>query len=267
MGGVGQPVRRVSVQLPSGVVEVIGRSGHSGCVEVLRVGPEPLVITWQDGLVKVTDPTGQLPGWLPSWLARSPLAGLVRQARRSRKAHRSQQAHHSLPERADAADGQAAALRLLVPAAATVEVRGIEADVRVDGIRQALTVVTESGPVRAHDVSGQVQLRSASGAVDITGSGTCAVRAGTVHAPLRVRLVTADSTAQLSSADGSIDISCPPEVHYDVTADSVTGTVTIDGERLLLAQTGEVGGRLASGPDGMVVRAHTLSGAITFRRE
>jgi DUF4097 and DUF4098 domain-containing protein YvlB len=115
-------------------------------------------------------------------------------------------------------------LQLRVPAGVSVDVQGVSADIRVQGLRGAVSVNSVSGEVNldvgsarvdAQTVSGDLHLRAPSGATKV----------GTVSGDLSVEDIRGDLNAE--SVSGDIKVSGGP--FSGLKLNSVSGDVQIDG--------------------------------------
>lgn len=254
-GGVGRPIREIVVTIAAGVVELRPRHGGGlAVVEVLEVEGLPIQVVWEDSRLAVEQHRGV-----------SSLAGALARTISGRGR-----------VRAHVAVSASAATRVVVRTlAATTSVTGLSADVELS---------TGSGEVLLEQLTGRVHVRSGTG--DVTGRGlTGDLRVSTGSGRLRlaagkprsVRITTVTGHAELDVLPGSCIVSMESVAAdlrvqatgctgFDVTADSASGQVVVDGKPLLMTHTGTPSGHVADGDQSLVVRAKTMRGNVLVDR-
>lgn len=144
-----------------------------------------------------------------------------------------------IPE--NARDVEASHLTVRVPAASSLDVEGVSADIAVDGVRGSLELRSVSGDVTVAAQGNPVHARSVSGDVIVTGS-VDRLRASTASGDVRARGVT-----------GPVD------------ARSISGTVEVEDSRLMDASLESTSGTVRYTGDfasGAIVRFQSVSGSI-----
>lgn len=253
---MGRPIREVVVTVAAGVVEIRPRGGGGlAVVEVREVEGLPIQVVWEDSRLAVEQHRGGI----------SNLAGALARAVGGRGRVR---AH----------------VIVSVSAAARVVVRTVAASTTVTGLPADVELSTGSGAVTLEELGGRVHVRSGTG--DVTGRGlTGDLRVSTGSGRLRlsggrprsVRMTTVTGHTDLDVAPGSCIVSMESVAAdlrvqaigctgLDVTADSASGQVVVDGKPLLMTQTGTPGGHVADGDRSLVVRAKTLRGNVLVDR-
>lgn len=112
-------------------------------------------------------------------------------------------------------------VRVSVPPATAIEVRGASTDVTVDTAVQSLRSDLASGQVRARDVAGDVRVRSASGDFQADSVGG---RLEAVTAAGEVRVLHVAGAASVTTASGQIALG---RVDRDLSARSASGEVEV----------------------------------------
>ncbi len=249
---MGRPIRDLVVTIAAGVVEIRPRRGGGlAVVEVLEVEGLPVQVVWEDSRLAVDQHGGGV----------SSVAGALARAIGGRGRVRA----HVL---------------VSVSAATRVVVRTVAAATSVTGLPADVEVSTGSGPVTLEDLTGRVHVRSGTG--DVTGRGIAGdlrVSTGSVSGgrPRSVRMTTVSGHTGLDVAPGSclvslesvaadLRVQAPGCTGLDVTADSASGQVVVDGKPLLMTHTGTPGGHVADGDRSLVVRAKTMRGNVLVDR-
>ncbi|MFF5894717.1 DUF4097 domain-containing protein [Streptomyces argenteolus] len=249
------PVTALHVRIVDGAVNVVGTDETTARLEVSAIDGPPLVVTQEGGTLTVTYPDLPWHGIL-TWL--------------DRKAPR-----------------RRAAVSLVVPAGAAVEVGAIGAEAVVSGIKGRTelrgisgdsTVVGLSGIVRAETVSGNLEAQTVSGDLrfhsvsgDLTvvdGSGT-SVRAESVtgHMVLDLGASSKPTDIRLTSVSGEIAIRLPHPTDAKVEANTASGAVSNAFEDLRVG--GQWGAKKITGTLGAgtgKLKATTVSGSIALLR-
>lgn len=249
------PVTALHVRIVDGAVNVVGTDETTARLEVSAIDGPPLVVTQEGGTLTVTYPDLPWHGFL-TWL--------------DRKAPR-----------------RRAAVSLVVPAGAAVEVGAIGAEAVVSGIKGRTelrgisgdsTVVGLSGVVRAETVSGNLEAQTVSGDLrfhsvsgDLTvvdGSGT-SVRAESVtgHMVLDLGASSKPTDIRLTSVSGEIAIRLPHPTDAKVEANTASGAVSNAFEDLRVG--GQWGAKKITGTLGAgtgKLKATTVSGSIALLR-
>lgn len=217
VGGPDEPVRRVTVTVLSGAVDVLGHDEQDARVEVVAVrGPE-LSVSYDDGHLQI---------------AHHPSAGALGEALL----------------RLLAAGPPSARLVLAVPRRAEVRIRTAGASVLVTGLDGETSVTTVTGSVGAESTSGTLSVRSGTGEVaarDLHGrlhvntgsapvtlvaSAPRQVQVSTLSGAVDLDLTDANCLVNARSASGSLRVRLPEGSGYDVTAHSLHGQVLVAGE-------------------------------------
>lgn len=144
-----------------------------------------------------------------------------------------------IPE--DANDVEASHLTVRVPAASSLDVEGVSAEVTVDGVQGALDLSSVSGDVTVAAEGNRVHARSVSGDVVVTGSVE-RLRANTASGDVSVRGVTGPVDAR--SISGTVEVE--DATLSDGSLESTSGTVRYVGDFA----------------PGAVVRLQSVSGTI-----
>lgn len=235
--------------------------GEPPRVEVHEVSGPSLSVTWSDGTLRVEhrEPGEQV------WAA----------LRRAVTAM-------ALPS---------ARLVLVVPPAARLTVRTATAAVYVEGLTDVVSVTTVAGAVTvratsgtadvttgagavtAARASGTLRVKTATGAVSVAGDRLRAARLATVSGRVDVALADSNCLVTSNTAAGALELRVPPGTGYDLTAHAPHGSVRIDDETVVEAAVDtESGGsgdpiHRGEGDRSLVVKARTLSGTISLRRD
>ena len=174
-------------------------------------------------------------------------------------------------------------LTLTVPPATRVSVRTVSAPVQVHGTRAttsvdtatgavtfagigaAAIVKTGGGDVTAEDVTGDLKATTVTGRITASGSTPVTIRTSTVSGATTLNVTGATLiTARSVSAD--ISVRTLPGQGYDVTAQSASGHIVIDGETLTGGDEGSRSGRKHDGARSLAMKARTMSGNIMLTR-
>lgn len=175
-------------------------------------------------------------------------------------------------------------LTLTVPPGTRVSVRTIKAPVTVSGLTGTVHVKAGSGavklsglsgdvdavsgnaPVLAERLSGDLKLKSATGHLALNDSAPATVRTNTMSGVTTLDL-TGPSLVTANSVTGDITLFAPEGQGYDVTAQSGTGHVVVDGTTLTGGDDGSRGGHRSEGNRALAVKAKSASGNIVVSRE
>lgn len=211
-------VRRLDVSLMAGRLSIVGTDGPAR-LEVSRIGEEPLTVTLEDGVLRVTHP-------YPSRMWPGPLRAVWWWLYASRR----QQTDVSI------------AVPVTTPGslrvtAGSVVVSGIHADLLVDCVSGRITLLGNDGRIRAKVVSGpiealgcagEVALESVSGEITLADSATVRLYARTISGALTADLDNPprDSDIYLETVSGEITIRVREDSDLMVRLLATSGRVT-----------------------------------------
>lgn len=116
-------------------------------------------------------------------------------------------------------------LQLRVPAGASVDLQGVSADVRVQGLRGAISVNTVSGDLDIDAASQQLNLQTVSGNMLVRASSARKTRLNSVSGDITVKGLSGE--VQGESVSGNVVLGSGP--YSDVKLHSVSGDVRVDG--------------------------------------
>lgn len=238
------------LQLVQGEASITARTEPGVSVEVAEIVGSPLEIATDGGRVSIGYPSIGWDGWL------SRLAGSDRTDRAVLRIRVG-------PGVAVQAATVAATVSI-EQVAADVEVATASAASRVASGRGSVKVRTGSGPVVLTDHVGPANVVTASGDVTLQGDpGHSSVT--TVSGRIDVRTGTQAAVLTTSTVTGDTHVHLPAEATVEVETRTVTGKVSIDGEKqkafgIAKVELGGWGAR-------SVVIANSVSGAIEVRRQ
>ncbi|MFD6280950.1 DUF4097 domain-containing protein [Streptomyces sp. NPDC060209] len=249
------PVTALNVRIVDGMINVVGTDEPTARLEVSAIDGPPLVVTLEGGTLTVTYEDLPWQGLL-TWLDR-------RSPRRS------------------------AAVSLVVPVGATVEVgvigaeavvsgirgrtelRGISGDTTLVGLSGAVRAETVSGSLEAQTVTGDLRFQSVSGDLTVMEGAGTSVRAESVTGHMVLDLDTSPKPTdiRLTSVSGEIAIRLPHPADAKVEANTASGTVSNAFEDLRVG--GQWGAKKITGTLGAgtgKLKATTVSGSIALLR-
>jgi hypothetical protein len=125
---------------------------------------------------------------------------------------------------------------------------------------------TVNGDVEARRLNGPIALSTVNGSVDFSTSASG--RATTVNGTIRGELGRADwsDTLEFSTVNGSIQLTLPPDLNSEVTAQTVNGDISTD---FPMTVTGRISRRRLQGTigaGGRTLSLETVNGGITLKR-
>lgn len=253
VGGEGEPVQRLTVEVFGGRVDVLTHEDSSAArIEVVDVQRLPLHVLWDGSHLQ------------------------LRQERRG----------WSFFDRAkamfDAIERNQAVVSISIPANAIAEVRTVSASALLTGLRNDAKASTVSGLVALDDIVGATEVNTVSGDVEIERvRGTLSVnsvsasvtarqcdlpevRINTVSGDIAIEMTNAAATLASNSVSGDVTVRSP-HAGYDIDANSASGQVVIDGQSLGLGSRGQHS-RLSEGSGDLRLKANAVSGNITILR-
>ncbi len=256
IGGGGEPVRQVSLVLAAGRLDVVAdETARAVHYEIAEVQGRPLWVSWDSGRLKFEqhkDPGSQ---WLDA------LKDLLSGPR-----------------------AISARVVLTVPADVKVSVTSVNADVLVSGVSGKVSVNTVLGGVSlsrlggvtrvktvssgidASGLSGELHAKSMSGALTVDASPLRAVTVATVSGAARLDLTGAASVLTANAVSGDLTVRIPAHAGYDITAQSGSGRVIVDGHPLGEQNQDAEGDHRFDGDRAFAVKARSVSGDVVLLR-
>lgn len=169
-----------------------------------------------------------------------------------------------------------------LPREAQVKLNGVSNQVSVDGLRGALSVNTVSGDVSLQDVEGLLKVKSVSGDVsashcagalelttvsgdaDFHESRLASVRAHTTSGDLDFETVLSEGPYRFKSVSGNLTLTLPPETRCSAQLHSISGR--IQGDYPMTARAfGHGSHHVDIFGGGTSVEAHSVSGDLRLR--
>lgn len=129
-----------------------------------------------------------------------------------------------------------------VPEAVKVEANGATGDVKVSGVTGYVAVDRSTGSIELADLSGALELETSTGHIEATGLSSKQVTAETSTGSVELAFTEAPEQVDVEVSTGSVHIRVPDET-YAVETDTSTGHVSVDvavdpaSERKISAET------------------------------
>jgi DUF4097 and DUF4098 domain-containing protein YvlB len=130
----------------------------------------------------------------------------------------------------------------------------------IDDVVGDVDINTVSGEVECGNVRGRLKVHSVSGAVTAQQSDVPEVSISTVSGDVALDLVNSTASIKSTSVSGDVTVRAP-HGGYDVTANTASGQVVIDG-RAIHKHSYTAGNRLTDGDGSLRVRANAVSGNV-----
>lgn len=148
----------------------------------------------------------------------------------------------------------------------TVYVKAGAGSVTLSGLSGAVDAVTGNAAVLAERLSGDLKLKSAGGDLTVSDSAPASVRTNTVSGVTTLDL-TGPSLVTAGSISGDITLRAPEGQGFDVTAQSGSGHVVVDGDTLSGGSDGKRGGHSHEGDRALAAKMKSSSGNVVMLRE
>jgi DUF4097 and DUF4098 domain-containing protein YvlB len=249
VGGDGERVRRLSVAVVGGHVDVVTHSDSpTARVEVSSIEGRPLKVVWDGEKLKITHGVDQ-----------ARILDRVRQAFDGLERNKVTLSI-SVPEEAAATLSTVSASGLLAGLRAGARANTVSGAMTLDDITGTVDVNTVSGEVECGNLHGPLKVNSVSGAVTAQRSELSDVGIHTVSGDVTLDLVNDAATIASSSVSGDVTVRAPHE-GYDVTANTASGQVVIDGHTID-KYSRPPGNRLTHGQGGLRLKANAVSGNV-----
>ena len=253
IGGADERVRRLSVAVVGGRVDVVTHADSpTARVEVTQVEGAPLKVTWDGEKLKITHGVDA-----------ERILDRVRRAFDGLERHRAV-ISISVPEDAQATLSTVSAAGLLAGLRAGARANTVSGSITIDDIAGAVDVNTVTGEVECGNVRGPLKVHSVSGSVTAQHSDAPEVSITTVSGDVTLDLVNATALIKSTSVSGDVTVRAP-HGGYDVTANTATGQVVIDG-RAIDKHSRPGGNRLTDGDGGLQLKANAVSGNVVVLR-
>jgi hypothetical protein len=249
VGGDGERVRRLSVAIVGGRVDVVTHADSpTARVEFAAVEGMPVKVTWDGSKLKITH-----------GVEATRILERVRQAfdglERNRVA-----VSISIPEDAQTSVSTVSASGLLAGMRAGAKANTVSGSLTIDDVVGPVDVNTVSGEVECGNVRGSLKVHSVSGAVTAQHSDVPEVSITTVSGDVALDLVNGAATIKTNSVSGDVTVRAP-HGGYDVSANTASGQVVIDG-RAIDKHSRQSGNRLTDGDGGLRLSANAVSGNV-----
>jgi len=249
VGGDGERVRRLSVAIVGGHVDVVTHADSpTARVEVAAIQGTPLKVVWDGDKLKITH-----------GIDRAHILDRVRQAFDGLERNQVTLSI-SVPEDAATTVSTVSASALLAGLRSGARANTVSGSLTLDDITGAVDVNTVSGEVECGDLHGPLTVNSMSGAVTAQHSDLEEVGIHTVSGDVTLDLVNAATSIASSSVSGDITVRAPHD-GYDVRANLALGQVVIDG-KVLDKRSRTQGNRLTQGAGGLRLTANAVSGNV-----
>lgn len=249
VGADGERVRALSVAVVGGHVDVVTHTDSpTARVEFASVEGTAVKVVWDGEKLKIThgvDAQGIL--------------DRVRQAFEGLERNRVQ-VSISVPEDCTASVSTVSASGLLAGLRSGVKANTVSGSITLDDIVGPIDVNTVSGDVECGSLRGSLRVKSVSGAVTAQRSDVPDVSINTVSGDVTLDLVNAAVTIGSTSVSGDVTVRAPHD-GYDVTANTASGQVVIDGHTID-RRSRPTSGRLTDGNGGLRLKATAVSGNV-----
>jgi DUF4097 and DUF4098 domain-containing protein YvlB len=249
IGGEDEQVRALSVAVVGGHVDVVTHADSPAArVEFASVQGTPVKVVWDGEKLRIThgvDAQGIL--------------DKVRQAFEGLEKNRVQ-VSISVPEQATVSVSTVSASGLLAGMRSGAKANTVSGAITLDDIEGPIDVNTVSGEVECGSLRGSLKVKSVSGAVTAQRSDVADVSISTVSGDVTLDLLNAAVTIGSSSVSGDVTVRAPHD-GYDVTANTATGQVVIDG-RTIDKRSRPASGRLTEGNGALRLKANAVSGNV-----
>ena len=253
IGGDGEQVRELSVALVGGRVDVVTHSDSpTARVEVAAVEGMPVKVTWDGSKLKVTHGVDS-----------SSILDRVRQAFEGLERNRVALSI-SIPEDAATSVSTVSASGLLAGMRAGARANTVSGSITIDDVVGDVDINTVSGEVECGNVRGRLKVHSVSGAVTAQQSDAPEVSISTVSGDVALDLVNGAASIKSTSVSGDVTVRAP-HAGYDVTANTASGQVVIDGHAIT-KHSYTSGHRLTDGDGSLRVKANAVSGNVVVLR-
>lgn len=253
IGGDGERVRRLSVAVVGGRVDVVTHTDSpTARVEIAQVEGMPVKVVWDGSKLKIThgvDSTSILDK------VRQAIDGLER----NRVA-----LSISIPEDAETSVSTVSASGLLAGMRSGAKANTVSGSITLDDIVGEVSINTVSGEVECGNVRGALRVHSVSGAVTAQQSEVPEVSINTVSGDVALDLVNGAASIKSTSVSGDVTVRAP-HAGYDVTANTASGQVVIDGHTVH-KQSWSSGTRLTDGDGSLRLKANAVSGNVVVLR-
>ncbi|SDO81957.1 Putative adhesin [Pedococcus dokdonensis] len=253
VGGAGEQVRRLSVAVVGGRVDVVTHNDSpTARVEIAQVEGMPVKVTWDGSKLKITHGVDS-----------NRILDRVRQAfdglERNRVA-----LSISIPEDAETSVSTVTASGLLAGMRSGAKANTVSGSITLDDIVGDVSINTVSGEVECGNVRGALKVHSVSGAVTAQQSEVPEVSINTVSGDVALDLLNGAASIKSTSVSGDVTVRAP-HGGYDVTANTASGQVVIDGHTMH-KQSWSAGTRLTDGDGGLRLKANAVSGNVVVLR-
>jgi DUF4097 and DUF4098 domain-containing protein YvlB len=249
IGGDGEQVRRLSVAIVGGRVDVVTHADSpTARVEIAKVEGMPVKVTWDGSKLKITH-----------GIDSSRILDRVRQAFDGLERNRAF-ISISIPEDAQTSVSTVSATGLLAGMRAGARANTVSGSITIDDIVGPVDVNTVSGEVECGNVRGSIKVHSVSGAVTAQHSDAPEVSITTVSGDVALDLVNGTATIRSTSVSGDVTVRAP-HGGYDVTANTASGQVVIDGHTIDKFSR-QPGNRLTDGDGSLRLKANAVSGNV-----
>ena len=249
VGGDGERVRRLSVAVVGGQVDVVTHTDSpTARVEVAAIEGTPLKVVWDGEKLKITH-----------GVDKARILDRVRQAFDGLERNRVSLSI-SVPEDAAATVSTVSAGGLLAGLRSGARANTVSGALTLDNITGPVDVNTVSGDVECGNLVGPLKVNSVSGAVTAQHSRLDEVGIHTVSGDVTLDLVNGAASIASTSVSGDVTVRAPHE-GYDVRANLASGQVVIDG-KALDKRSRPPGNRLTQGAGGLQLKANAVSGNV-----
>jgi hypothetical protein len=254
IGGDGEQVRALKVGIVGGRIDVVTHDDSpTARIEVSQVEGQPVVVSWDGSLLKITHGPDSEVGILDR----------VRQAVEGME-HNRVVVSVSVPETATANVSTVSADALVAGVHAEVKANTVSGALTLDDLIGRTSVNTVSGIVECSRLRGPLHANSVSGTVTAQSSELPEATVHTVSGDVALDLTNAVASVSSNSVTGDVTVRAPHR-GYDVRANTAGGQVVVDGRELRRGPYAS-GGQLTEGDRGLRVKANAVSGSIVVLR-
>jgi hypothetical protein len=254
IGGDGEQVRALKVGIVGGRIDVVTHDDSpTARIEVSQVEGQPVVVSWDGSLLKITHGPDSEVGILDR----------VRQAVEGME-HNRVVVSVSVPETATANVSTVSADALVAGVHAEVKANTVSGALTLDDLIGRTSVNTVSGIVECSRLRGPLHANSVSGTVTAQSSELPEATVHTVSGDVALDLTNAVASVSSNSVTGDVTVRAPHR-GYDVRANTAGGQVVVDGRELRHGPYA-AGGQLTEGDGALRVRANAVSGSVVVLR-